>query len=202
MTKPWIAIGFATIAAICLAGSVMTHRWLVPEYASDDGFSPWSFQSCADEHGAAKACELTGNAEVIDIITRWAGAGAPPQSPFFVPTGTMTFAAGLVAALGLLISAGLVAAGRVRLPVSPTTVTTVALVFGGFSAVMFVGTRPGLSAAFGGPFQTGFAAFVFLSWSIIGLIATRILAKKFRKPAVADPNKKGPARRKPKPKRR
>ena len=203
MTKPWIAIGFATIAAICLAGSVMTHRWLVPEYASDDGFSPWSFQSCADEHGAIKACELTGNGEVIETVARWAGPGAPPQSPLFAPTGTMTFFAGLIAAVGLLLSAGLVAAGRARVPVSPTTMTTLALVVGGFSAVMFVGTRPGgTSPAFGGPFQTGFAAFVFVSWSIIGLIAVRVLAKKFRKPAAADPNKKGPARRKPKPKRR
>ena len=202
MTKPWLAIGFATIAAVCLAGSVMTHRWLVPEYASDDGFSPWSFQSCADEQGARKACEIAGNAEVVDIIARWSGPGAPPQSPLFVPTGTMAFIAGFVAALGLLISAGLVAAGRVRLPVSPTTVTTLALVVGGFSAMLFVGTRPeGTSPTFGGPFRTGFAAFVFGAWSVIGLIATRILAKRFRRPAAADPNKKGPARRKPKPRR-
>ncbi|HEV7559202.1 MAG TPA: hypothetical protein VGO00_27195 [Kofleriaceae bacterium] len=202
MTKPWLAIGFATIAAVCLAGSVMSHRWLVTEYASDDGFSPWSFQSCADEHGARTTCQINGNAEVLESITRSSGTGAPPQSPLFVPTGTMTFIAGLIAAAGLLIAAGLAALGRVRLPVSPTKVTTLAIIVGGFSAIMFVGTRPGMSPAVGGPFQTGSAAFVFGIGAVIGLFATRILARRFRRPAVADPAKKGPARRKPKPRRR
>jgi hypothetical protein len=201
MTKPWLAIGFATVAALCLAGSVLSHRWLVTEYASDDGFSPWSFQSCADEHGARTSCHIDGNALVLDEITRSAG-GSPPPSPLFVPTGTLTFFAGLVAAAGLLIAAGLTAAGRVRLPASPTKVTTLAIVVAGFAAVMFVGTRPGMSPAVGGPFQTGVAAFVFGIGSVIGLIATRILARGFRRPAVADPSKKGPARRKPKPRRR
>jgi hypothetical protein len=202
MTKPWLAIGFATIAAVCLAGSVMSHRWLVPEYASDDGFSPWSFQACADERGAPTTCRISGNQDTFDLIIRSAGGGGPPQSPLFVPTGTMTFIVGLLAAAGLLLTAALAALGRVRLPVSPTTATTLLIVVGGFSAFMFVGTRPGgMSPAVGGPFQTGSAAFVFGIGSVVGLLATRILAKKFRKPA-ADSAAKGPARRKPKPKRR
>ena len=200
MTKPWLAIGFATVAALCLAGTVLSHRWLVTEYASDDGFSPWSFQSCADEHGARTTCHIDGNAEVLDVIARSAG-GSPPPSPLFVPTGTLTFFAGLVAAAGLLIAAGLAAAGRVRVPVSPTTITTLAIVVSGFSAMLFVGTRPGMSPAVGGPFQTGAAAFVFAIGAVVGLLATRRLARGFKRTAVAGVAKKGPARRKPKPRR-
>jgi hypothetical protein len=181
MSKPWLAIALAVVAATCLVGSTFSHRWLAPDHAPDDGFSPRSFQVCGYQGDDVVACEVGGNGTVVEAIDRSAG-GSPPTSPMFVPSGTLAFLAAVAAAAALLASAVLGAAGK-RDRFAPK-VATLAVIVAGIGAGLFLASKPGMSPAVGGPFHVGYAVAIFAVGAITGLVAARWLARALRPAAV------------------
>jgi hypothetical protein len=182
MKKPWPAIALAAVAAVCLVGSMFSHRWLASDSAPDDGFSPRSFQLCQDGR-----CDEGGNGAVVEAIDRSAG-GSPPTSAMFVPSGMLGFLAAFVAAGALLAAAVLAAAGK-RDRIAPK-LATLALIVSGIGAGLFLGSKPGMSPIAGGPFHVSHGAAIFGAGAVVGLVAARWLARAMKPPPAPKPKPK------------
>ncbi len=175
--EPPRALGvlLALVAAGCLIAACVSHRWLANRHLGDFGYSPLSFQQC----GAT--CETISNFQVAEI------AGDSPfdeqrVSPAFPIAGLVTFVVLLVAAAGLVLAAGIAAAGRrPDLPVSPTTFALLGIMIGLVTGCVFIATKPGGVGAVG--VAWGFWAFGI--GSVAGIAAAQLLARQIR---PADPD--------------
>jgi len=170
-----LGIVLALASAALLVAACFSHRWLANKHLGDFGYSPLSFQQC----GAR--CEAISNFQVYDIAS---------DSPFeenrvsgaFPIAGLLTFIALLVAAAGLVLGAGISAAGaHPNLPISPTTFALLGIMIGLISGCVFVATKPGGVGAVG----VAWSFWAFGIGSVAGIAGAQLLAKQIR---PADPD--------------
>jgi hypothetical protein len=170
-----VGILLALIAAGSLVAACFSHRWLANKHLGDFGYSPLSFEQC----GAT--CHTISNFQVREIAK---------DSPFeenrvsaaFPVAGGITFIVLLVAAAGLLVSAGIAAASRrPELPVSPTTFALLGIMAGLISGCVFVATKPGGVGSVG----VAWSFWLFGIGSVTGIAGAQLLAKLIR---PADPD--------------
>lgn len=176
-----VAIALALVAAACLVTASFSRRWLAsPLRGTDIGFGLREFSACIPAYGGAPArCEARGNGEVVAEIRREFPGQA---SGAFAPTGWITFASNLVAALALAAAAALAALGkRPALPVAVTTVALLGLLTSLIVGCVFVATKPGGAQGVG----VAWAFWVFAVGDVVGVAAAQLLAKLLR---PADPD--------------
>jgi hypothetical protein len=170
-----LGIALALASAALLVAACFSHRWLANRHLGDFGYSPLSFQQC----GAR--CESISNFQVAEIAS---------DSPFeenrvsaaFPAAGLLTFIVLLVAAAGLVVSAGIAAArGRPNLPISPTTFALLGIMIGLISGCVFVATKPGGVGAVG----IAWSFWAFGIGPVAGISGAQLLAKQIR---PADPD--------------
>lgn len=170
-----IGIGLALIASGCLLTACFSHRWLANHYRGDLGYSPIEYQQCN------AGCVTFSNFQIFEIASHSTFNDERIGRAFPI-AGAIAFGALLCACAGLLVAAGLAAAGRhPDLPVAPTTIALLGLMIGLVSGCVFVATKPGAVGA------------VALSWSfwafgfgaVTGIAATHLLARQIR---PADPD--------------
>ena len=170
-----LGIVLALASAALLVAACFSHRWLANKHLGDFGYSPLAFQQC----GAR--CESISNFQVSEIAS---------DSPFeesrvsaaFPVAGLLTFIVLLVAAAGLIVSAGIAAArGRPNLPISPTTFALLGIMIGLISGCVFVATKPGGVGTVG----IAWSFWAFGIGSVAGIAGAQLLAKQIR---PADPD--------------
>jgi hypothetical protein len=165
-----VGIVLALVAAALLVAACFSHRWLANRHLGNFGYSPLSFEQC----GAG--CETVSNFQVAEIAS---------DSPFdekrvsaaFPVAGLITFIVLLVAAAGLVLSAGIAAANRrPNLPISPTTFGLLGIMIGLISGCVFVATKPGGVGAVG----VAWSFWAFGIGSVAGIAGAQLLARQIR----------------------
>jgi hypothetical protein len=170
-----LGIALALASAALLVAACFSHRWLANRHLGDFGYSPLSFQQC----GAR--CESISNFQVAEIASDYAFE-ENRVSAAFPASGLLTFIVLLVAAAGLVVSAGIAAArGRPNLPISPTTFALLGIMIGLISGCVFVATKPGGVGAVG----VAWSFWAFGIGSVAGIAGAQLLAKQIR---PADPD--------------
>jgi hypothetical protein len=181
-----LAIGLAVGAALCLIYAASTQQWLANSSRFVDiGFGLFSNHECtvSSSWSARGEVEQTyskgGNAEFIE---RWRRLGPEAQklaSSAFAPAGKVTFVLIVLAALGLLVAAGLAYARKTPdLPVAPTTIALLAGMLGLISGCVFVATKPGPAGMVG----VGSSFWLFGVGSVIAIVSAQLLARVNRPP--------------------
>lgn len=165
-----LGIALALAAAGLLVAACFSHRWLANKHLGNFGYSPLTFQQC----GAT--CETLSNFQIYDIASDSPFAESRVSSAFPV-AGIITFIVLLVAAAGLVVSAGIAAAGgRPNLPISPTTFALLGIMIGLISGCVFVATKPGGVGAVG----VAWSFWAFGAGAVTGIAAAQLLAKQIR----------------------
>ena len=162
----YLAIALAFVAAGCFGYAAFTKHWLVK--GDIFGFGLWSYQQCAGDR-----CESDSNA---DFVEKWQQIRGDTEytSGAFVPAGKATFVLLLLAAAGLVGAAAIALARKHPvLPVSPSSVALLAIMFALIAGCVFVATKPG-EAGFVG---VGGSFWVFGAGAIAGIAGAQMLAK-------------------------
>jgi hypothetical protein len=163
-------ITLALAAAACLVAACFSHRWRANPRAGDFGYSPLSFQQC----GAP--CTTVSNFQVYKI-SQVSPFTEDRVSAVFPIAGLVGFATLLVAAAGLMVAAGLAAAGRrPDLWISPTTFALLGCMIGLVSGCVFVATKPGAVGAVG----VSWSFWAFGIGSVAGIAGAQLLARQIR----------------------
>ena len=167
------AIAIALGAAACLVYAAFSRHWLVNARV-DMMFGLRDNLTCGSEQ-----CEPTTNAAYVEMIKGMSGLGPEMASDAFSPMGWATTVTCLIAALGLAGAAALaLAKKRPALPMSPSTITLLAIMAGLITGCVFVATKPGEGAFVG----VGLGFFMFGIGSVGGIVAAQMLAKINRAP--------------------
>lgn len=172
-----LALGLAIAAALCLLYGGFTKKWLVNgnnyiEY----GFGLRSNFECATGYDDKKQCADHANSEVVDMYKQ---IDPKYASGAFVPTGWITFISILLAALGLAGAAAMAAAKKpMDLPVAPTTIGLLFSMIALITGCVFVATKPGPPGLVG----VGLSFWIFGVGSVMGIVASQMLAKVNRPP--------------------
>jgi hypothetical protein len=161
-------------------------RYLV--FRGDIRFGPLGFEQCAKPYRGFEMHETPAEIECRSISTEdfneEVGQAAELDhdkytSGAFSRAGWLAFGACLLAAAGLLVSAGM-AFARIQkdLPISPASVALVGLTAAMAAGCVFVATKPGPAGMLG--VDLGFWAFG--AGTVIGLLGAQMLAKELRPP--------------------
>jgi hypothetical protein len=175
-----LPIGLGLVAAGLLIYACVSDRWLVnfgdPEHPYGLGLRTTWQCSRANALVTGAACTSVPNADVVDMLR---SAGTDNASAAFAPMGWTTFVLLAIGAVALVV-ASLLALARVRreLPVTPTTVALLALMFALISGCIFVATKPGPPGWVG----SGLAFWAFGLGSVLGIVAAQQLARISRPP--------------------
>jgi hypothetical protein len=170
-----MGVALALASAALLVAACFSHRWLANKHLGDFGYSPLAYQQC----GAR--CESRSNFQIYETAADSAFE-EDRVSAAFPAFGLLTFIALLVAAAGLVISAGIAAArGRPNLPISPTTFALLGIMIGLISGCVFVATKPGGVGTVG----VAWSFWAFGIGSVAGIAGAQLLAKQIR---PADPD--------------
>jgi hypothetical protein len=109
-----------------------------------------------------------------DYAAEWKTDSGQYYSAAFAPFGLVTLIACIVGALGLLAAAALALAKKQpALPVSPSSISLLALMAGLISGCVFVATKPGP----GGFVGVGVAFWIFGAGAVLGLAGSIMLAR-------------------------
>lgn len=200
----WLAVILAIAAACALGYAAFSKQWLYnPRTTGHEevGFGPLGSSTCIDhgEDAGGKQCmtmtlsehaalwkrelaEIRENAKRSpgDLQVQAFAAQAAEQlkmSSAFVPFAWITLIACGIAALSLIIAAGLVAGGRhVQWPIMPTTTAILALAVALITGCIFVALKPGPAGYVG--VNNGF--FAYGGGTIVGIAAALMLNKLLR----------------------
>jgi hypothetical protein len=162
----WIAVALALAALAAVAASLVTTEVLVDDWG--DGSMRCGLRACEACWGPT--CTTTSTIELVDDTIRAKGQATPAWGW----SGTIAWYAAIVAGVGLLFGAGMVAVRRyVRLPVSPTTII---LVGGGIALIagcVFVATKPeGVGAT-----EVGWGFWAFGGGVIAAIVSAFLLSR-------------------------
>jgi hypothetical protein len=169
-----ISIALALLAAGALAFASMSHAWAVDPVGGRLGYGLRARQDCD-----ADGCRLTpftalrrAPGEPIAIeVTSASGATARGPSSTLRAFGWATSAACWAAAVTLLLSAALVAMGRLFFrPIAATTLALLSLIVGMISGCVFVAQAREIGTV-------GWAFWVFGVATVVGIVAAQRLAR-------------------------
>jgi len=169
-------IALALLGAIALLFSAMSTRWLVN--AGDNGSIEMGLRATTECGSVGMLlgprpdeCRTKGNS---DYASEWKTETGQYYSAAFAPCGWITSIACIIGALGLLAAAGLALAKKQpQLPMSPSSLSLLALMPGLISGCVFVATKPGPSGFVG----VGIAFWIFGIGAVLGLAGSIMLAR-------------------------
>src|SRR6185312_99714 len=144
--NPIAPIALAILGAIALLFATMSSRWL--SNAGDNGSIDMGLRSTTECGSVGMLlgprpdeCRTKSNS---DYAAEWKTETGQYYSAAFAPCGWITSIACFLGALGLLAAAALALAKKQpQLPVSPSSVSLLALMAGLISGCVFVATKPG-----------------------------------------------------------
>lgn len=165
-----LAIGLALAAAACLIYGAFSRQWLV----NGSRFEQYGFGLRSNYTCDADTCDEDSNSNYVDRMREFSTVSARNASSAFAPMGWATFIESLIAAAGL-IAAAAVAAARRRpdLPMQPTTIALLAIIFGLITGCIFVATKPGAAGFVG----AGISFWIFGAGAVLGIAGAQLLAK-------------------------
>jgi len=160
-------------AAACFAYAAFSLHWLI-NASVDVMFGLRTNLTCVNDH-----CDPTTNSAFVDTIKQMSGSSPDMASDAFAPLGWATTVTCLLAALGLAAGAGLaLAKKRPMLPISPSTISLLAIMAGLITGCVFVATKPGDPGFVG----VGLGFWIFGIASVGGIAGAQLLAKVNRAP--------------------
>lgn len=168
------------IAVGLLVYACLSERWLVnlrdPEHPYGLGLRMTWQCSRATAIVTGDACASMSNSYLVETLR---GDGSEYVSSAFAPMGWTTFALLAIGALALVV-ASVLALTRVRrmLPLTPTTVALLSLMFSLISGCIFVATKPGPPGWVG----SGMGFWAFGIGTVLGIVAAQQLARISRPP--------------------
>jgi hypothetical protein len=194
-----VAIVLAFVAAACLIVAALSKSWMGNDnfggivrdrdakgdywrFRGDIRFGPLGFEQCAKPYFEDSPSEGTCRTLSTSELNKEIGEAARLDkdrytSGAFAPAGWIAFATCLLAALGLLASAGLaLARKRKELPISPASVALLGIMGAMASGCVFIATKPGPAGMLG--VDLGFWAFG--AGTVVGILAAQWLAKEIR----------------------
>jgi len=174
----------ALLGAAALLFAAMSSRWLAN--TGDNGSIEMGLRSTTECGSVGMLlgprpdeCRTKGNS---DYASEWKTDSGQYYSVAFAPCGLVTSIACFVGALGLLAAAALALAKKQpQLPMSPSTISMLALMVGLISGCVFVATKPGPAGFVG----VGIAFWIFGAGAVLGLAGSIMLARVNR---PADPD--------------
>jgi len=170
------AIALAVLGAIALVFAMLSSRWLAN--AGDNGSIEMGLRATTECGSVGMLlgprpdeCRTKGNS---DYAAEWKTDTGQYYSAAFAPCGWITSIACALAALGLLAAAALALGNKQpQLPVSPSSVSLLALMVALVSGCVFVATKPGP----GGFVGVGIAFWIFGIGAVLGLAGSIMLAR-------------------------
>jgi hypothetical protein len=169
-------IVLALLGAAALLFAAMSSQWLAN--AGDTGSIAMGLRSTTECGSVGMLlgprpdeCRTKSNS---DYTAEWKTDSGQYYSAAFAPCGLVTSIACFAGALGLLAAAALALAKKQpQLPVSPSSVSLLALMAGLISGCVFVATKPGPAGFVG----VGIAFWIFGVGAVLGLAGSIMLAR-------------------------
>jgi hypothetical protein len=182
-----MALALTVAAAAALATAAFSHRWLDNPALGDFGFGLLAYKACDDGVCASESMSslIQSINDTIDRREAEEAQYAPDQraakqrrpSKAFVPFGIATFVCCLIGAVGLAAAALLALAKKTPdLPIAPTTIALLGLIFGIVAGCVWVAIKPDPGGAVG----VGWSFWVYGIGSVVGLAAALMINRHIR----------------------